>query len=143
MLVNNEIGVIQPVAEIARLAHAGGALMLCDAVQGLGRVEIPEGPDLVAVSAHKIHGPKGIGGLVDAGGRRAGAIDPRRGAGTGPALGDAVAGAVRRASAPRPGWRPSAGPTMSTLSNCVNRGSQSLRTDWIINGSMTSAITAI
>ena len=37
--------------------------MLCDAVQGLGRVEIPEGPDLVTVSAHKIHGPKGIGAL--------------------------------------------------------------------------------
>ena len=63
MLVNNEIGIIQPVAEAARLAHAAGALMLCDAVQGLGRVAIPEGPDLVAVSAHKIHGPKGIGAL--------------------------------------------------------------------------------
>jgi cysteine desulfurase len=63
MLVNNEIGVIQPVADIARLAHEAGALMLCDAVQGLGRVDIPEGPDLVAVSAHKIHGPKGIGAL--------------------------------------------------------------------------------
>jgi cysteine desulfurase len=63
MLVNNEIGVIQPVHEIARQAHAVGALMLCDAVQGLGRVDIPEGPDLVAVSAHKIHGPKGIGAL--------------------------------------------------------------------------------
>jgi cysteine desulfurase len=43
MLVNNEIGVIQPVAEIARLAHGVGALMLCDAVQGLGRVAIPTG----------------------------------------------------------------------------------------------------
>ncbi len=63
MLVNNEIGVIQPVAELARLAHARGALMLCDAVQGLGRVPIPDGPDLIAVSAHKIHGPKGVGGL--------------------------------------------------------------------------------
>jgi cysteine desulfurase len=63
MLVNNEIGVIQPVGEIARLAHEAGALMLCDAVQGLGRVPIPQGPDLVAVSAHKIHGPKGIGAL--------------------------------------------------------------------------------
>ena len=63
MLVNNEIGVIQPVREIAKLAHEAGALMLCDAVQGLGRVEVPEGPDLVAVSAHKIHGPKGIGAL--------------------------------------------------------------------------------
>ena len=63
MLVNNEIGVIQPVVEITALAHAVGALMLCDAVQGLGRVPIPEGPDLVAVSAHKIHGPKAIGAL--------------------------------------------------------------------------------
>ena len=63
MLVNNEIGVIQPVAEAARLAHQQGALMLCDAVQGFGRMSIPEGPDLVAVSGHKIHGPKGIGGL--------------------------------------------------------------------------------
>jgi len=63
MLVNNEIGVIQPVAEIARLAHQAGALMLCDAVQGFGRMVIPDGPDLVAISGHKIHGPKGIGGL--------------------------------------------------------------------------------
>ena len=63
MLVNNEIGMIQAVGEIAHMARAAGALMLCDAVQGLGRVEIPEGPDLVAVSAHKIHGPKGIGAL--------------------------------------------------------------------------------
>ena len=63
MLLNNEIGVIQPVGEIAKLTHRAGALMLCDAVQGLGRVDIPEGPDLVAVSAHKIHGPKGIGAL--------------------------------------------------------------------------------
>ena len=63
MLVNNEIGVIQPVAEIAELAHEVGVPMLCDAVQGLGRVEIPEGPDLISVSAHKIHGPKAIGAL--------------------------------------------------------------------------------
>jgi cysteine desulfurase len=63
MLVNNEVGVIQPIREIARLAHRCGALMLCDAVQALGRCDIPEGPDLVAVSAHKIHGPKGIGAL--------------------------------------------------------------------------------
>jgi cysteine desulfurase len=63
MLVNNEIGVIQPVGEIAHIAHKAGALMLCDAVQGFGRLDIPEGPDLVAVSAHKIHGPKAIGAL--------------------------------------------------------------------------------
>jgi cysteine desulfurase len=63
MLVNNEIGVIQPIAELAQMAHRAGAMMLCDAVQGFGRLAIPEGPDLVAISAHKIHGPKGIGGL--------------------------------------------------------------------------------
>jgi len=63
MLVNNEIGAIQPIADIARAAHAVGALMLCDAVQALGRVAIPDGPDLIAVSSHKIHGPKGIGAL--------------------------------------------------------------------------------
>jgi cysteine desulfurase len=63
MQVNNEIGVTQPISEIAKMAHAAGALMLCDAVQALGRMEICEGPDLVAVSAHKIHGPKAIGAL--------------------------------------------------------------------------------
>ncbi len=63
MLVNNEIGVMQPIGEIARMARAVGALMLCDAVQGFGRVEMPQGPDLIAISAHKIHGPKGIGAL--------------------------------------------------------------------------------
>jgi len=63
MQVNNEIGVTQPISEIANMAHEHGALMLCDAVQAFGRMEICKGPDLVAVSAHKIHGPKAIGVL--------------------------------------------------------------------------------
>jgi cysteine desulfurase len=64
MLVNNEIGVIQPVAELGGLARARGALFLCDAVQGFGRVPLPLAAcDLVAISAHKVHGPKGIGAL--------------------------------------------------------------------------------
>jgi cysteine desulfurase len=63
MLVNNEIGVIQPVADLAGLAHQAGALFLCDAVQGYGRVPIPDACDMIAISAHKIHGPKGVGAL--------------------------------------------------------------------------------
>lgn len=63
MLVNNEIGTVQPVDEIARAAHERGTLLLCDAVQGFGRVPIPFVCDVIAVSAHKIHGPKGVGAL--------------------------------------------------------------------------------
>ncbi|MDP8994584.1 MAG: cysteine desulfurase [Pseudomonadota bacterium] len=69
MLVNNEIGVVQPVAVIGRIARERGALFFCDAVQGLGRVAVPLGAsDMVAVSAHKVHGPKGIGALWVRGG---------------------------------------------------------------------------
>jgi cysteine desulfurase len=63
MLVNNEIGVVQPVAALATEAHKVGALLFCDAVQGYGRLAVPPACDLVAISAHKIHGPKGIGAL--------------------------------------------------------------------------------
>ena len=63
MLVNNEIGTIQPIANLAAAAHAQNKLFLCDAVQAFGRMPIPDGPDMIAISAHKIHGPKGIGAL--------------------------------------------------------------------------------
>jgi cysteine desulfurase len=63
MQVNNEIGTVQPVARLAERARAAGALFLCDAVQGAGKIAPPEGADLIAISAHKLYGPKGIGAL--------------------------------------------------------------------------------
>ena len=63
MQVNNEIGAIQPVEQLAERAHAAGALFLCDAVQGAGKIAPPGNADLIAVSAHKLYGPKGIGAL--------------------------------------------------------------------------------
>ena len=63
MQVNNEIGTIQPVAQLAKRAHDIGALFLCDAVQGAGKLAPPEEADLIAITAHKLYGPKGIGAL--------------------------------------------------------------------------------
>ncbi|EQB13951.1 cysteine desulfurase family protein [Novosphingobium lindaniclasticum] len=63
MQVNNEIGTIQPVEALAERAHDAGALFLCDAVQGAGKLAAPAGADMIAISAHKLYGPKGIGAL--------------------------------------------------------------------------------
>ena len=62
MQVNNEIGTIQPVADLYARAQAEGALFVCDAVQAAGKMPIAEA-DMIAISAHKFHGPKGIGAL--------------------------------------------------------------------------------
>jgi len=65
MCANNETGVIQPVAEVARIAHAAGALMHVDAVQGFGRIPLElDDVDAVSLAAHKIGGPVGTGALA-------------------------------------------------------------------------------
>jgi len=66
MHVNNELGVIQPVREIARIAHEAGVLLHSDGVQAIGRIPVNVGDlgvDLYSISAHKIYGPKGMGAL--------------------------------------------------------------------------------
>ncbi len=66
MLANNETGVLQPVEEIGRIARETGAFFHIDAVQGAGKVRFDVrrfGCHLLSISAHKMHGPKGVGAM--------------------------------------------------------------------------------
>jgi len=136
MQVNNEIGTVQPVEALARRAHAQGALFLCDAVQGAGKLAAPEGADLIAVSSHKLYGPKGIGALWvrdgvelvplihgggQEGGLRSGTLSPALCAGFGAAA--ALCTTLGKSDAEH----------VETLWNLA----RSLFADWTLNGSAT------
>ncbi len=137
MQVNNEIGTIQPVARLAERAHEAGALFLCDAVQGAGKLAPPEHADLIAITAHKLYGPKGIGALWvrdgvaigeliygggQEGGLRSGTLSPALCAGFG------AAAALAQARIEQDFQH------LSGLASCA----RSILTRWAINGSETS-----
>jgi cysteine desulfurase len=79
MLANNEIGNVNPIRQISKIARAAGALVFTDATQAVGKIPVDvraDGIDLAAFSAHKIYGPKGVGALFIRGGASGIKLDP-------------------------------------------------------------------
>ena len=108
MHANNEIGTVQPVAELAKIAHERGALVHTDAVQSAGKIPVNVrelGVDLLSISAHKFYGPKGVGALWIKRGTRVASIltggkhERSRRAGTENVAGIAGLGAASRLAA--------------------------------------------
>ncbi|HMO86008.1 MAG TPA: cysteine desulfurase family protein, partial [Lacipirellulaceae bacterium] len=80
MLANNEIGVIQPLAEIAAVCRDAGVLLHCDATQAVGKIPVDVrrlGVDLMSFTAHKMYGPKGVGVLYVRGGAPLVRLEPQ------------------------------------------------------------------
>ena len=147
MAANNEVGTGQPVAAAAALAHAAGALVLCDAVQaaGLPGVDVGrDGIDLLALAAHKLGGPTGVGALVV---RPGTALRPllhgggqERGVRSGTLPAAAIAG-FGAAAAAALAEREAAGfaATLAGLRDRLLAGLRALEPDLVVNGDPTGA----
>jgi cysteine desulfurase len=141
MAANNEVGTGQPVAAVADLAHAAGAVLLCDAVQaaGLPGVDMAgDGIDLLALAAHKLGGPTGVGALVVRSGTdlrpllHGGGQERGLRSGTLPAA--AIAGFGAAAEAARAERRSGAATALTNLRSRLLAGLRALAPDLEVNG---------
>jgi cysteine desulfurase len=144
MAANNEVGTGQPVATVADLAHAAGALLLCDAVQaaGLPGVDMArDGVDLLALASHKLGGPTGVGALVVRSGTTLRPLlhggGQERGLRSGTLPAAAIAGFGAAAAAALADRQTDASTTLTTLRTRLLSGLQTLAPDLRLNGDPT------
>ena len=146
MHANNEIGTIQPIAELAAIAHGHGALMHTDAVQSLGKIPVDVGAldvDLLSLSAHKFNGPKGVGALWIKRGARVQAIltggkhERNRRAGTENVPGVAGLGVAATLAV---GKRSAEGPRLALLRDRLEDGILAAVPGTAINGSRSARV---
>ena len=144
MAANNEVGTGQPVAAAADLAHAAGAVVLCDAVQaaGLPGVDLAgDGIDLLALASHKLGGPTGVGALVVRAGTTLRPLlhggGQERGLRSGTLPAAAIAGFGAAADAALADRQTDAATTLTTLRTRLLSGLQTLAPDLQLNGDPT------
>ena len=141
MAANNEVGTGQPVAAVAELAHAAGAVLLCDAVQaaGLPGVDMAaDGIDLLALASHKLGGPTGVGALVVRPGTTLRPLvhggGQERGLRSGTLPAAALAGFGAAAAAALADRHTAAATTLATLRSRLLTGLRALTPDLEVNG---------
>jgi cysteine desulfurase len=145
MAANNEVGTGQPVAAAADLAHGAGAVLLCDAVQAAGQPGVDmafDGVDLLALAAHKLGGPTGVGALVV---RTGTALRPllhgggqERGLRSGTLPAAAIAGFGAAAAAALDDRTSGAATTLATLRSRLLAALRTLAPDLEVNGDPTT-----